>query len=208
MPSIVNIHDQKHDNIKALEFTCRSINTKTKLTELNNMLFVIDWTTLHQSNVNLAFNQLQTIIECMDKIAPVKHVTIPSHKIWKEPWITKGLSKSMNTCTQLYKDTLKNNTPLEIRNKYKSYRNCLTKLKRNAKVNHYVNKCYSLESNVKKLWQLINSIIKRTNDKTNLIDHITVNNIEYYESKEVSNHFGKFYSKLGENVINSIGEQN
>ena len=93
-----------------------------------------------------------------------------------------------------------------MHNKYKSYRNCLTKIKRNAKVNYYVNKCYSLKSNVKKLWQLINSIIKRTNDKTSLIDHITVNNIEYYESKEVSNQFGKFYSKLGENVVNSIAK--
>ena len=91
-----------------------------------------------------------------------------------------------------------------MHNKYKTYRNCLTKLKCNAKVNYYVNKCYSLKSNVKKLWQLINSIIKRTNDKTTLIDHITVNNIEYYESEEISNHFGKFYSKLGENIVNSI----
>ena len=56
MPSIVNIHDQKHDNSKPLEFTCRSINNETKITELNNMLSVIDWTTLHQSDVNLAFN--------------------------------------------------------------------------------------------------------------------------------------------------------
>ena len=207
MPSIVNIHNQKHDNIKSLEFTCRSIKTKRKITELNNLLSTVDWTILHQSNVNLAFNQLQTIIEeCMDKFAPIKHVTIPGHKIWREPWITKGLSKSMNTCTQLYRDTLKNNAPPEIQNKYKSCRNCLTKLKRNGKVNYYVNKCYSLKSNVKKLWQLINSIIKGINDKTNLIDHIAVNNIEYYESKEVSNHFGKFYSKLGENVVNSIGK--
>ena len=30
MPSIVNIHDQKHDNIKPLEFTCRSINDEKK----------------------------------------------------------------------------------------------------------------------------------------------------------------------------------
>ena len=30
MPSIVNIHDQKHDNIKPPEFTCRSINDKKK----------------------------------------------------------------------------------------------------------------------------------------------------------------------------------
>ena len=70
---------------------------------------MIDWTTLHQSNVNLAFNQLQTKIEeCKDKISPVKHVTIPGHKIWKGPWITKGLSNSMNKCTQLYyKNTFK-----------------------------------------------------------------------------------------------------
>ena len=39
-----------------------------KIIELNNLLSVIDWTTLHQSNVNLAFTQLQTKIEeCMDK---------------------------------------------------------------------------------------------------------------------------------------------
>ena len=55
---------------------------------------MIDWTTLHQSNVNLAFNQLQTKIEeCMDKIAPVKHVMIPSHKIWKGSLDNKGTVK-------------------------------------------------------------------------------------------------------------------
>ena len=67
------------------------------------------------------------------------------------------------------------------------------KLKCNARVSYYVNKYYSLKSNVKKLWQLINSII-------------TVNGIEYYESNEISNHFGRFYSKLGENVVKSISK--
>ena len=51
MPSIVNIHDQKHDNIKSLEFTCRSFINKKKSLNLNNLLSVIDWTILHQSNV-------------------------------------------------------------------------------------------------------------------------------------------------------------
>ena len=107
MPSIVNIHDQKYDNTKPLQFECRSLNDKRKITELNNLLAVIDWSTLHPSNVDLAFNQFQMKIkESMDKIAPIKHITIPSHKIWKEPWITKGLSNSMNKCTQLYKKTL------------------------------------------------------------------------------------------------------
>ena len=37
-----------------------------------------------------------------------------------------------------------------------------------------------------------------------MIDYITVNGIEYYDPNEISNHFGKFYSKLGENVVKSI----
>ena len=31
MPSLVNIYDQKYDNSKPLEFTCRSINNKSKI---------------------------------------------------------------------------------------------------------------------------------------------------------------------------------
>ena len=102
------------------------------------------------------------------------------------------------------KKTLIKNASQQTYDKYKIYRNCLTKLKHDAKVSYYVKKCYSLKSNVKKLWQLINSIIKKTNDKTTLIDYITVNGIEYYEPNEISNHFGKFYSKLGENIVKTI----
>ena len=159
---------------------------------------MVDWSTLHHSDVDVAFNQFQLKIEeSMDKIAPYKHITIPNHKVWKEPWITKGLSNSMNKCTQLYKKTLIKNAPQQTYNRYKIYRNCLTKIKHNAKVSYYIQKCYSLKSNVKKLWQLINNIIKKTNDKTTLIDYITVNGIECYDPKEISNHFGKFYLKLG-----------
>ena len=59
-----------------------------------------------------------------------------------------------------------------------------------------------------KLWQLINNVIKKTNDKTGVIDYITVDNIKYYEANIISNHFGRFYSKLGENIIKSINTKN
>ena len=60
MPSIVNIHDQKLDNTKSLEFKCRSLNEKTKITELNNLLSVVDWSAPHHSDVDVAFNQFQS----------------------------------------------------------------------------------------------------------------------------------------------------
>ena len=53
---------------------------------------------------------------------------------------------------------------------------------------------------MKKLWQLINNIINKNNDKTSIIDYITVDNIQYHGAKEVSDQFGKYYSDLGEKL--------
>ena len=37
-----------------------------------------------------------------------------------------------------------------------------------------------------------------------MIDYITIDNIKHYEASEISNHFGKFYAELGENIVKSI----
>ena len=114
----------------------------------------------------------------------------------------------MNKCTSLYKKFLRHKSTKAQEEKYKTYRNCLTKIKHTAKVKYYIQHCYTLKSNMSKLWQLINNIIKKTNDKTAIIDHITIDNIKYYEANEISNHFGLFYAKLGENIVKSINTKN
>ena len=48
-----------------------------------------------------------TLNSILDKVAPPKNVKILGHKIWHDPWITKGISKSMNKCLKLYKTLLK-----------------------------------------------------------------------------------------------------
>ena len=66
---------------------------------------------LHQTDVNLAFHEFQNRIESyLDTVELLKHVIIPEHKIWREPWITKGLSNSMDKCTSLYKKSIKHNS--------------------------------------------------------------------------------------------------
>ena len=104
MPSLLNIHNQKYDNSQPLEFLYRPINNKTNIKELNCMLLTTNWSTLSQTDVNLAFHEFQNKIEIyLDTVAPLKHTIIPTHKIWREPWITKRLSNSMNKCNYLYK---------------------------------------------------------------------------------------------------------
>ena len=113
----------------------------------------------------------------MDTLAPLKPKKIPNHIIWLEQWITKGISKSMSKCVHLYKQSIKINALPDKEKKYKLYRNCLIKIKRKAKVDYYTKQCYALKSDTKKLWQLINRIINKSNDKSSVINYITVDKI-------------------------------
>ena len=80
----------------------------------------------------------------------------------------------------------------------------MTKTKRKAHIEYYIKQCYNLKSNIKRLWNLINNIIGKTNDKTSVIDHITVENACYYDAKEVANKFGEFYSTIGAKLAQNI----
>ena len=204
LPSIVNIHSHTTDTVEPWEFNCRSLN-ENNMKEINNLLLSTDWATLNTKDVNISFTELQNRIDYyMNAITPLKTVIIPSHKAWCEPWITKGLSKSMNKCTLLYKKSLRSDATSSAEAKYKNYRNCLTKIKCKARMDYYTSKCYALKSNMKKLWQLINNVINKSNDKTSIIEYITVNNVQYYDAKEVSNQFGIYYSELGKKLSQKL----
>ena len=206
LPSIINLHDQLSKVSGHIEFKCRSLN-KNKLESINRELLSTDWTNLNNSNVNIALDEFQLKIEeCLDSIAPLKIKMIPLHKIWHKQWITKGISNSMHKCTQLYKQSIKTNSSSNTLHKYKLYRNCLTRIKRKAKIDYYTQQCYALKSDTKKLWQLINKIINKTNDKDSVINYITIDKIRYYDAKSVADKFGKFYSTIGSKLANKIHE--
>ena len=56
---------------------------------------------------------------------------------------------------------------------------------------------------MRKLWQLINNVIWKTIDKTTILEYKTVNNIDYYGAKDISNHLGKYYSEIGLKLANN-----
>ena len=51
---------------------------------------------------------------------------------------------------------------------------------------------------------MINSCIGKTSDKTTIIDHICVDNIDIFDSKRISNEFGKYFSTIGNQYSNKI----
>ena len=88
--------------------------------------------------------------------------------------------------------------------KYIDYRNTYEKLKRHCKISYYSNKCVEYKNSCKKLWSTINHAICKQNDKSNIVDCITVANLEVTDSTQIANEFGHHFANIGRNYAEKI----
>ena len=117
--------------------------------------------------------------------------------------MTPGLMKCTMKQRKLYKKTL-NNSSEKDHEKYKEYRNCLKQLLRKTKQEYYKEKCVEFKRNTRKLWNMVNTIISKHNDKSNSTEYLKVGNVEIYNAKEIANQFGKYFSTVGEDYANKV----
>ena len=97
----------------------------------------------------------------MDEVAPKRIVKISAKRRFVEPWMTTSLEQSANKKNLLYKKTLQNNsTPADVKN-YKIYRNTYDRIKQHAQETYYQKKALNFKNNTKKLWKLINKVIRK-----------------------------------------------
>ena len=54
---------------------------------------------------------------------------------------------------------------------------------------HCQEKCIQFKSNTKKLWGIINDTIHKSNNKTNVIEYLTIDGIKNYQPKQITNEF-------------------
>ena len=171
---------------------------KTEILHLNNHQY-------NYTNVNLNFEKYHAdLCNAIETHCPIRTRMIPSHKFRNLPWITSGLFKSMGQSKRLYQRFISDQTNCLLEDKYKTYRNILNNVKRSCKIKYYQEKCEEFKKNTRKLWQLVNDVIHRSNDKSSIIDCIKVDNIEIYDKKMISNKFGEYFSQLGSKFANKI----
>ena len=108
----------------------------------------------------------------------------------KQPWITKGLMRSILNRNRLYKISLRKPTP-HNKAKYKTYRNTLTMLIRTSRKQYYSDKLVSNKDNKNSLWQTINDLIK--NKKKEIPNIITNNDQDIDDPDEIANCFNNFF---------------
>ena len=51
---------------------------------------------------------------------------------------------------------------------------------------------------------MVNTIISKHNDKSNTIEYLKIGNVEIYNTKEIANQFGKYFSTVGEDYANKV----
>ena len=124
-----------------------------------SMLDHVDWGNLDRSSVNSAYDSfLNTFSELYNSSFPVKVIQRKRLKTFRNPWLTKGIMKSINTKSKLYKKFLKNPTT-ENERAYKDFKNNLSNLIRTAKRNYYDLKLANSKTDLKATWNILNMVI-------------------------------------------------
>ena len=180
----------------------RNLNT-INLEKISRDIRRHDWQELlGESNASQSFTIFHKILcETIEKHAPETVKRIKANKIIRNPWITKGIMKSLSRQRQMFKVHLKGDISTF---NYRQYRNNLQRIIRFSKCRYLHEKCNEYRRDSKKLWRLMNELIKKTGNKKNMIESLKIKNLMKYDPNSITNEFCEFFSTVGERFAKDI----
>ena len=198
LPCLVVIKNQRKCMKEGKIITSRPL-TDTNLDKINEELASINWDKeLVSDTVEEDFNKFHNkLCAIIDTYAPEKKRKISAKKVVQDPWITRGILTSLSKQKKLYSQMLENKTET-VTNKYKAYRNKLKSIIRKSRIKYFHDKCTEFRQDSKRLWQLVNKMIGRENNKTHVIESIRSGNLLKYDPYSITNTFCEFFSTVGE----------
>ena len=131
---------------------------------------------------------------------PIKQKRISPKSIVK-PWIDRTLVYKIKRRDNLYTKTLRGEV---TRGEYVSFRNRVTSDLRRAKINYYKNKFEYFRTEMRKTWELINSVIKPGYTKKTAIESLLVNGKSVRNDNEIADTLNNFFASVGSNISNNI----
>ena len=171
---------------------------------IKNDVDSVDWACIDSMEVNEAFEYFYHILsKSIDAHCPKRDYSISYNKIVRDPWITTGLMNSIRKQKRLYLRHLCSSDP-ECTNKYISYRNVLKKLLRHSKLNYFNSKCLEFKQNSRKLWQLINQVINKTDRKSQVIKSLRIDNLLRYSPMEITQGFCDHFANVGKTYSDRV----
>ena len=86
---------------------------------------------------------------------------------------------------------------------YKKYRQTLTRLKLSVRRQFYSNLFQRIGKNAKMLWEVLNRLMKKVNNKTEITSIITDKG-KIRDPREISNKLNKYFTDVGKKIQKSI----
>ena len=178
-------------------------------------------------------NDFSTFIDIfndnLDKTCKLDVPKTTKRTIQNNPWITSGIIAAVNQCDKLYdawaKYRKKKCKDGETDNRggtclciicndkryhytlYKEYRKTLKKVRKDAKAKFYTGKFNEKSGNMKKTWEIINSL--RGKGKRQIKPKFIIDNEKIINRRVIANEFNKYFVSLATNLnkaYNELGE--
>ena len=118
------------------------------------------------------------------------------------PWITKGILKSIRTRNRLYKLHLRKPTDINLET-YKKYRNKLTKIIRTSRKLYFSHKLKQVSSNMYATWKIIKEVMGTKKDVLPK-DDLTINDDIIEDSNNYAHRFNSFFTRIGPQLTHKI----
>ena len=203
-PCLLLINCECQHASSPLEFEQRNLN-EDAVNSIKTDLAGVDWESLNTLDADDSYSFLvNEITASVEKHAPMRKVRIPARYVINEPWMTRGLIKSSRNCDRLYTKVSGLNKDSDKYKSYKKYRNMYNSLKRHAKVTYYNDRIQKYFNNSKKLWQTLNILIRKNNDKSAISDIFVCNGHPTSDPKLISNGFCQYFTNVGKNLASDI----
>ena len=154
------------------------------------------------SDVNLSFNRFYDTINSFLKSAPLRKIRSRDLLIPANPWMTKGLLKSMKIRDKLHKSFMRAKNPESksfYLERFKKYRNSITSLCRNSKNNYYLTYFRENSGNIKKVWKGINNLLGRK-VKSQVPSSILIGEVTETDPLTIANTFNNYYASVAEKI--------
>jgi len=201
-------NDSRHSSCGKQPLTVKSrLLNDTKITLIKDSILETDWDSMNSMSTDEAYAYfISKLNETLDTHAPERDIKIPHKQIIRDDWMTPGLQKSCMTRDKLLRKCTGKPENHPSYQKFKSYRNALKKIQRKAKQSFYHNLLDMYKDNIKKTWNTLNKIIGRSNDKSSISNIFLIDNTQVTDSNIIANGFCKFFSEIGEQYANKIGQ--
>ena len=143
LPTLICLKDLRQETRTQKIIKYRTISTES-IKNMNDELNSYNWMELlSNSNTEDAFNTFHNVlVGSFNTCMPEKTKRVKNKTGMYEPWITKGIVRSMSKLKQLYIKMLKNKENTNDIEKYKTYRRILQQVERKKK-------CTTIEVDVK-----------------------------------------------------------